>query len=294
MMKRITAALLAAALFLTLTGCADASERQSRKTALRILRGDNLGYHLSTGTAVENQEVYNDGTIVIQLGGISGTPDDPQLVLAVKNGSRKEITFTAQRCFINGWQTDCWSDVYEIAGHSTITATVSISSDLELARISDIRDIQLDFDLYDKDYNSIGTGSASFQTNAESAEDSYTPSGTVLLDDGDYKVVAWLVRSGYDNSTRVCTYAENNTNRAVNVTNSKARLNGEPVEYWFFQDINAGARRISSDSLYDSDSYESIELTDSDTLTYTLQISDSDSNVQLLTQEVTLTLADLQ
>ena len=176
MMKRITAALLAAALFLTLTGCADASERQSRKTALRILRGDDLGYQLSTGTAVENQEVYNDGTIVIQLGGISGTPDDPQLVLAVKNGSRKEITFTPQRCFINGWQTDCWSDVYEIAGHSTITATVSISSDLELARISDIRDIQLDFDLYDKDYNSIGTGSASFQTNAESAEDSYTRS----------------------------------------------------------------------------------------------------------------------
>ena len=72
MMKRITAALLAAALFLTLTGCADASERQSCKTALRILRGDDLGYHLSTGTAVENQEVYNDGTIVIQLGGISG------------------------------------------------------------------------------------------------------------------------------------------------------------------------------------------------------------------------------
>ena len=106
--------------------------------------------------------------------------------------------------------------------------------------------------------------------------------------------MAWLVRSSYDNSTRVCTYAENNTNRAVNVTNSKARLNGEPVEYWFFQDINAGARRISSDSLYDSDSYDSIELTDSDTLTYTLQISDSDSNVQLLTQEVTLTLADLQ
>ena len=176
MMKRLTAALLAAALFLTLTGCADASERQSRKTALRILRGDDLGYQLSTGTAVENQEVYNDGSIVIQLGGISGTPDDPQLVLAVKNGSRKEITFTPQRCFINGWQTDCWSDVYEIAGHSTITATVS----------------------------------------------------------------------------------------------------------------------ISSDSLYDSDSYESIELTDSDTLTYTLQISDSDSNVQLLTQEVTLTLADLQ
>ena len=128
MMKRITAALLAAALFLTLTGCADASERQSRKTALRILRGDDLGYHLSTGTAVENQEVYNDGSIVIQLGGISGTPGDPQLVLAVKNGTRKEITFTPQRCFINGWQTDCWTDVYEIAGHSTITATVSISS----------------------------------------------------------------------------------------------------------------------------------------------------------------------
>ena len=125
MMKRITAALLAAALFLTLTGCADASERQRRKTALRILRGDDLGYHLSTGTAVENQEVYNDGSIVIQLGGISGTPVDPQLVLAVKNGTRKEITFTPQRCFINGWQTDCWTDVYEIAGHSTITATTS-------------------------------------------------------------------------------------------------------------------------------------------------------------------------
>ena len=92
----------------------------------------------------------------------------------------------------------------------------------------------------------------------------------------------------------MCTYVENNTNRAVNVTNSKVRLNGEPVEYWFFQDINAGARRISSDSLHDSDNYDSIELTDSDTLTYTLQISDSDSNVQLLTQEVTLTLADLQ
>lgn len=295
MMKRIAAALLAAALFLTLTGCgADASVRRSRKTALQILRGDDLGYSLSTGATVENQELYNDGTIIIQLGGISGTPNDPQLVLAIKNGNRKEISFTPQRCFINGWQTDCWSDVYQIDGHSTITATVSISSGLELARISDINDIKLDFDLYDKDYESIASRSVSFQTSAEPVEDSFSPASTVVLDDGDFKVVVWLARSGYDNSTQVCTYAENNTNRAVNITNSKARLNGEPVDYWFFQDISAGARRISSDLLYDSDSYSSLELTDSDTLTYTLQISDSDTSVQLLTQEVTLTLADLQ
>lgn len=293
MMKRIGAVLLAAALILSLAGCASKEERQSRKNALLILRGDDLGYTLSTGTRADNEPVYDDGTIQIRLGGIEGTTTEPQIVLAIKNGRRKSISFVPQRCIINGWQTDCWADVYEIDGHSTITATVSISSGLDLVQPSDIDSIQLDYDLYDSDsYNLITSASYDLPLTVASEVEDYTPSGVTLCT-GNYRVKVGLTHNTYDGSANLCTYIENNTDRTINVTTSKVKLNGESVEYLFYQDVVGHARRLSSDAIYELDSYDTIELTEGDTLTYSLIISDGDSGVQLMTRDVSLSYDDL-
>ena len=294
MMKRIGAALLAAALILSLAGCASEAERQSRKTALLILRGDDLGYSLSTGTRAENQTLYDDGTIQVQLGGIEGTPDAPVLVLAVKNGRRKPIYFAPQTCLINGWQTDCWADANDLPGHSTTTVRIDASYRLELVQPSDISTVHMDFDLYDEDYISISSASFDLQLTDEEPTDNFSLDGVVLLDDGDYKVVTRLSPSTDGIGTALCTYFENKTNREVNFSTTKATLNDEAIEYMLYQSVVPNARCISVDSLYDRDSYDNISLTDDDVLNYKLVITDYNSDVLLVERDISLNISDLR
>lgn len=251
-----------------------------------------MDYSLSTGARLDNQTLYDDGEIQVQLGGITGTPTSPQFVLAIKNGRRKTIDFVPQHCIINGWQTDCWADVYEVEGHSTITATVSISSGLELVQPSDVSTVQLDFDLYDTNYDLITSLSNSFSLTDEPDESSYMPDGE-MVHYGQYEAAFSLTHNTYDGSANLCAYIENNTERTIYVTTSKAKLNGESVEYLFFEDVMPHARRLSSDAIYDPDSYDSLELGDDDTLSFTLLISDEETGVQMLSQDVSLTGSQL-
>lgn len=96
-MKRVLSLFLILFLVFALTGCMSDEERQSRKEALNALNGGETEYSLSTGTTLENQELFDGRNVIVQLAGITGTPEYPELKLAVRNGTRENLNFSVKQ-----------------------------------------------------------------------------------------------------------------------------------------------------------------------------------------------------
>ena len=114
-MKRVLSLFLILCLVFALTGCMSDEERQSRKEALNALNGGETEYSLSTGTTLENQELFDGRNVIVQLAGITGTPEYPELKLAVRNGTRENLNFSVNSLVINGWEVDGWLDLYDVS-----------------------------------------------------------------------------------------------------------------------------------------------------------------------------------
>ena len=71
---------------------------------LNALNGGETEYSLSTGTTLENQELFDGRNVIVQLAGITGTPEYPELKLAVRNGTRENLNFSVNSLVINGWE----------------------------------------------------------------------------------------------------------------------------------------------------------------------------------------------
>jgi hypothetical protein len=287
-MKRVSTALaILLALTMLLTGCASAQERQQRKEALNILSGTaTTTYALSTGTTIENQTLYSDSKLTVQLAGIQGTPTDPELVLAIKNGTRGTVYFSVDALVFNGWQVDGWSDPYEIGARSVVLATVSCSDPLTDCGITDIESVGINYAVYDNGYEDLAQGSALCQTSAPASDEEVQIDGVPLMEEDGFVVKATNVRMG--SSSRVSLYLENQTDRAVYLETLHVRVNGEPVEMWMWEKLLPSARRMSSTSLYEEDTYDSVSLESGDIITFDLQVKDYDSSTILLTKSVTL------
>ena len=157
-MKRVLCFLLSLCLLGALTGCMSQEEREARKEALTALNGNSNGaYSLSNGTMVENQTLYSDDNIIIQLAGITGTPDYPELKLAVRNGSRDTINLSIDHLVINGWQVDGWLDLYDVSPRTVTMGTIQCGSSLAECGVTDVVTLELGFEIYDGDYDTVAS-----------------------------------------------------------------------------------------------------------------------------------------
>ena len=150
-MKRVLSLFLILCLVFALTGCMSDEERQSRKEALNALNGGETEYSLSTGTTLENQELFDGRNVIVQLAGITGTPEYPELKLAVRNGTRENLNFSINSLVINGWEVDGWLDLYDVSPRTVTMGTIQCGSDLSLCGVTDISSVEPSFDIYDGD-----------------------------------------------------------------------------------------------------------------------------------------------
>lgn len=292
-MKRVLCLLLSLSLLLCLTGCMSQEELQSRKEALTVLKGNSGdNYSLSTGTTLDNQTLYDDGNIVIQLAGITGTPQSPELRLAVRNGSRSTISMTVDSLVINGWQMDGWLDLYDIPARTVTMGSIQASGDLSLSGITDVVTVELTFEIYDGDYNTVASVSCSMLTNSlEQVDTTTVPEGITLLEEDSVTVKAVDLISGSD-GTSLSLYVQNDTGRTLTLNAAQARCNGEPVELWFYDKVSPGCRRMVTEYIYSEDTYESLDLADQDEITFQLDLQDWDTGITLHQADVALTPGD--
>lgn len=292
-MKRVLCLLLSLSLLLVLTGCMSQEELQSRKEALTVLKGNSGdNYSLSTGTTLDNQTLYSDGNIVIQLAGITGTPQSPTLRLAVRNGSRSTISMTVNSLVINGWEMDGWLDLYDIPARTVTMSSIETSGDLTLCGVTDVVTVDLAFEIYDEDYNTVASVSCSMTTNSlEQVDTTLVPQGITLLEEDGVTIKAVDLISG-SNGTSLSLYVQNDTGRTLTLNAAQARCNGEPVELWFYDKVSPGCKRMVTEYVYSEDTYESLELKDQDELTFQLDLQDWDTGITLHQADVALTPAD--
>lgn len=294
-MKRATALLVLLSLLLSLTGCMTAEEKQARKDALDILNGSAAGrYTLDNGTAVDQQTLVDQDSIVVELAGLQGDPASPQLVLAVKNGSRNAISLGVDSLLINGWETSGWCEAYEIAPRSVTTTTIFCDETLYQCGIEDVFTVDLALTVYNVENYEALCSVSTYMTSDSTAEfdPSRIPDGIPLLDETDFRVYAVHFPASGDQGS-ITLFLENNTSRKVTYSLSRTRLNGEPVELWFWYDVSGGARSIFTEWLYDEDTFEALPVAAGDELTFDLTVSDYDTGITLATQSVSLTAGEL-
>lgn len=292
-MKRVLSLLLALSLLLVLTGCMSKEELRSRKEALNVLKGNSSqNYALSTGTTLENQTLYSDGNIAIQLAGITGTPESPELVLAVRNGSRDTINLSVDYMSINGWQVDGWLDLYDIPARTVTMGSIQSSGDLTRCGVEDVVTVELGFEIYNEDYDTLATVSCSMATNSLVQVDTTSvPEGITLLEEDGITVKAVDLISGAD-GTSISLYVQNDTGRTLTLNAAQSRWNGEPVELWFYDRVNPGCRRMVTEYVYSEDTYEPLELEDQDAITFQMDLQDWDTGITLHQTDVSLSPSD--
>lgn len=292
-MKRVLCFLLSLCLLGALTGCMSQEEREARKEALTALNGNSNGaYSLSNGTMVENQTLYSDDNIIIQLAGITGTPDYPELKLAVRNGSRDTINLSIDHLVINGWQVDGWLDLYDVSPRTVTMGTIQCGSSLAECGVTDVVTLELGFEIYDGDYDTVASVSSFMETSSTQEVDlDQVPDGITLLEEDGVTLKAVSLSSGsYGTTVFLCLI--NDTGRTLTLNATQARCNGDPVELYFYDRVNPGCKRIISEDIYHEDTYESLQMEDTDQLTFNLVIQDWDTGIALHQVEVSLTPAD--
>lgn len=292
-MKRVLCFLLSLCLLGALTSCMSQEEREARKEALTALNGNSNGaYSLSNGTMVENQTLYSDDNIIIQLAGITGTPDYPELKLAVRNGSRDTINLSIDHLVINGWQVDGWLDLYDVSPRTVTMGTIQCGSSLAECGVTDVVTLELGFEIYDGDYDTVASVSTFMETSSTQEVDlDQVPDGITLLEEDGVTLKAVSLSSGsYGTTVFLCLI--NDTGRTLTLNATQARCNGDPVELYFYDRVNPGCKRIISEDIYHEDTYESLQMEDTDQLTFNLDIQDWDTGIALHQVEVSLTPAD--
>ena len=293
-MKRAMALLVLLSLLLSLTGCMTAEERQARKDALDILNGSAAScYALDNGTAVDQQILIDQDDIVVALAGLRGDPASPELVLAVKNGSRQSIGLNVDSLIVNGWEATGWAEPYEIQPRSVTLTTIHCDETLYQCGVEDVYFLDLALTVFRTDSYEAVCSVSSYMTSTaiDSYDPSYTPGGIPLLDEADWRVYATDFPVAPEQGS-LTLFLENNTSRAVTFSISRTRLNGEPVEFWFWYDVTGGARHISTEWLYDEDTFEAQPIAAGDELTFDLTVSDYDTGITLATRSVSLTAGE--
>ncbi len=273
-MKRLLPLFLALAFCFGLTGCLSAEEQQDRKLALELVNGTSSAtYALSTGTALEGQPIYEDNSgLIVYLAGITGTPRAPQLVLAVKNGTRHDLSLSVDNLIYDNWAADGWIDSYTIHSHSAAMTTISCDRSFGMLNLSDLHTVSFDLRIYDDhSYDTLATVHVDQFFGDPDWADETTLTGRPLLDSHDVQIAADSLQMKEDRAALDLTVF-NQSDRMIRVTSTNVTLNGTPVEMLFWSSVSPHSRRRISESILEEDSYKSIPLAPEDELAFRLQI----------------------
>lgn len=250
---------------------------------------------MSDGAEITPEEIYNDGEIIIKLVGIGGTADSPSLAFAVRNGTKETLHFSPTYLRINGCTMNCYLDKTQLSKHTVTMVTMdAYNSFSPLDPYGDtVWSVDLSMDLYDDDYNGMGTVVFSGNTTSYTGEEEpITLEGYSLLNQDGFVVNA-LALDIDETTSSMTLYFQNDSDRYVYVSTNHVFLNGTEVALWFWNELDTNTRTLETSYIYDKDSYDDIILSDEDELSFELEVTDFDSSEVLISKNITINVGEL-
>ena len=207
---------------------------------------------------VAEQVIFDQEDVKITVTGldVTGSFWGPELKLLIENNRKENITVQANHVAVNGIMVET-SLSSDIAAEKKANASLSIfSSDIELAAIEAIKDIELTLNIFNSDsWNDIVTSDLiHISTSATDYVQSYDDSGSLAYDDNGVKIVVKKIDSedsfwGAD----VLVYIENNRNEDITLQADNVSINGFMVSPAFSSDILAGKKTFDTITFFESD-----------------------------------------
>ncbi len=277
-MKRFLSLCLAAALCLALAGCAS-SEKQELKEALDEANGyTTVDYTMDDGTTLEQTVIYDKNGIVVTALGVKGRAGYCYLWLRMENNTSSAVTLWTDSAQINGWEMDnsLWMKVSKNSMGREYVSFYPEDAGLEL---DSIQTITLNCEMWDNDYNTIDTFTATLETSAYTGEleDEELPGDVLYEGNGVTLTFGGLKQERYSSYGKLQFYVENTGSKSITLEGNEFQLSGgQELEASLYKTVSAGAKRafyiyIDEDDIYDpeTDAYEYDDEYDGETFDWT-------------------------
>lgn len=245
-MKRLFSLFLALAFCLSLTGCRSESQK-ALKAAMDEANGyTTVDYVMDDGTMLEQTVIYDKNKVLVTVLGITGNTADNELWIRVENQSNQEIHVNVNSETLNGWQVDGSVGFDVEKGKMEKNSLWLDTYTLENLQIPSVGSVTLTGEVYDNDYDQIGSFDAELKTSAYGQQtDDYDPSGLVLYDDHDIKLV-YQGLFNQDYASYALFYVENNRTNDIWLENGDelTLADGSILNAYLNEQIFSGARKL--------------------------------------------------
>ena len=222
----------------------------------------------SSDVSVEEQVLMDQDGIKITLMSLESGEDlfsmGPELKVLIENDGDQPVSVQTRDVSVNGIMMDPWFSCDVEPGKKANDGVTLLSSDLKMAGIEKIKDVELRFHVFDpSSYDTLfDTDPISIVTSAADYIQVYDDSGTVALDQDGFKIIVKKLESqdsfwGAD----IYVYVENNSGTDATIQVRDTSVNGFMVDPSFSCDILSGKKAFSSITFFESD-LEANDITD--------------------------------
>lgn len=246
-----------------------------------------------TAVTVEEQVLLDESGVKVTAKSIDTSAFmGPELKVLIENESGKNLTVQVRNSSVNGYMisTSISSDV--ATGKKVNDGITFSSSDLKLAGIDTIADMEFSFHIFDSDSwdTYLDSGMVSVKTSAaDSYNYAFDDSGDVLVDQNGVKIVLkGLSKDSSIMGTSVILYIENNSNTGITVQTRNTSVNGFMIDPIFSSEISVGKKCVD-DLTFMSSSLEENGITDINDVELSFHVFTTDGWNDLFDSE-TLTL----
>ncbi len=274
MKKTITLLLLVAAIF-ALTGCGDKKENTTKNNTVKSSTTKESNKRPSIN---EQVLVDKDGVKITATGLSYDSFWGYELKLLIENNTEQNLNFDIDYAVVNGFlMTPTLSGAVN-AGKKANTSIYFDDSDLAMAKIEKIKDIDLNIIAYKADsFDEFAIyPPVRIQTDATDYVQKNNTEGTLILDESGIKIYA--VRVDYDDTfgPEVIFYIENNTQKEIGVTSDDESVNGYMIDGLLITYVPAGIKAYDTMSFFSSDLKEN-NIDKIKELEFKLKVYDNDS-----------------
>lgn len=288
-MKKVLLSILTFMLLISLSSCAsptgDINDKQVADDKNKITnnndKNDDNKVIDNKDISIDQQTIFEGNDIKVTVTGFDNNNlFGPSINVLIENNSANNIMVQTRKTSVNDVMVDTMFSSSVAAGKKANDSITLSSSDLEIANITTIKNIELSLHIVDDESwdTIIDTDTITLHTSADASfEQEYDDSGFIAFDDNGIKIIIKKLNSSDSFwGSDLHLYIENDTSQDITVQARDVSVNGFMVDPIFSCDILANKKAFDTITFMESDLTDN-NITDITDLELKFHIFDSDS-----------------